>query len=90
MSDQRTADGLDHLQSAALEMISAARLFLDAMEEVVTDRTKVSSVVEAVGSMAQGAMRAAAKGASGASATTRPPGDVDDPLASPIEHIDIS
>lgn len=87
MTDERAAEGMDHLQAAALEMISAARAFLDVMEEVVTDKTKVASMVDVVGSVAQGAMRAAARGTQGADGHA---GQVDDPLASPVEHIDVS
>lgn len=83
MTDERAAEGIDHLQSAALEMISAARAFLDVMEEVVADREKVASVVDAVGSVAQGAMRAAAR-------PTQPDGSDDDPLSGPVEHIRVS
>ena len=47
MNDERAAEGLDHLQAAALEMIAAARAFLDVAEDLVADREKVSEVVAA-------------------------------------------
>jgi hypothetical protein len=59
VNDERAAAGFDHLQRAALEMIAAARAFLDVAEELVVDREAVSEVVHLVGSAAQGAMRAA-------------------------------
>jgi hypothetical protein len=53
----RTAEGIDHLQAAALEMIEAARAFLDVMEDVVGDRDKIEDAVAAVGSLARAAGR---------------------------------
>lgn len=58
MNDERAAQGLDHLQAAAREMIAAARAFLDVVEEMIEDREQVASVVHAVGSVARGAVRA--------------------------------
>jgi ParB-like chromosome segregation protein Spo0J len=58
MSDERAAEGVDHLQAAALEAIEAARAFLDVLEEFAGDREKVAQAVEAVGSFAQAAARA--------------------------------
>lgn len=87
MNDDRAVEGLDHLQAAALEMISAARAFLDVMEEVVADRDSVASVVSAVGSVAQGAARAARTGASGGPAAPPGSGDADD---GPVQHIRVS
>jgi len=86
VNDERAVEGLDHLQAAAIEMISAARAFLDVMEEVVTDRDSVASVVSAVGSVAQGAARAARASAS-------PPageGAGDGPDDGPVQHIRVS
>ena len=63
MNDERAAEGLDHLQAAALEMIQAARAFLDVAEDLVADRDKVAEVVHAFGTVADVATRAArAKG----------------------------
>jgi hypothetical protein len=59
MNDERASQGLDHLQAAALEMIHAARAFLDVAEEVVTDQDKVAGIVEVLGSVADAATRAA-------------------------------
>jgi len=59
MNDDRAAEGLDHLQTAALEMIQAARAFLDVAEDLVADRDKVAEVVSAFGSVADAATRAA-------------------------------
>jgi hypothetical protein len=84
--DRRVAEGVDHLQAAALEMISAARAFLDVVEELVGDREKLGSLVEAVGSVAEGIGRAA---------RSAPSGDPDGtaPGAAPegrVEHIRVS
>lgn len=37
--------GIEHLQTAAKEMVFAARSFLDAIEGVITDRDKMSAAV---------------------------------------------
>jgi hypothetical protein len=36
-SDDKLREGVEHLQNAALEFISAARIFLDVAEEIVRD-----------------------------------------------------
>ena len=52
-SDEPTTDpareGLEHLQSAAHEMIAAARSMLDAVEEILADPRAAASVATAVG-----------------------------------------
>jgi len=58
MNDERAAEGLDHLQAAALEMIKAARAFLDVAEDLVADRDKVAEVVAAIGTVADVTTRA--------------------------------
>ena len=47
-AEDSAADGVEHLQVAAREMLAAARSFLDAVEVVVGDRDKMSSVVSVV------------------------------------------
>lgn len=37
MGDERAREGLEHLQAAFLELIAAARAFLDVAEDVVRD-----------------------------------------------------
>lgn len=36
-TDDRIKEGVEHLQNAALEMIAAARIFLDVAEDIVRD-----------------------------------------------------
>jgi len=79
MSDERTAEGLGHLQRAAMEMISAARAFLDVAEELVADPDKVADVVSVVSTMATSAA------AKGRAATGQPPNPTPG-----VEHIDVS
>jgi hypothetical protein len=50
--DERTAEGVEHLQAAALELIAAARVFLDATEELVHDRELAGDVVASIASLA--------------------------------------
>ncbi|MCC5953007.1 MAG: hypothetical protein JJU45_13030 [Acidimicrobiia bacterium] len=57
MADERAAEGVEHLQRAAMEMIDAARAFLDVAESVVADRERVADVVATVGAVADAAVR---------------------------------
>jgi hypothetical protein len=86
-ASDRAAEGLDHLQTAAREMIAAARAFLDVVEEMVDDRDAVSSVVEAVTSVAQGAVRAVRDARPGEGGQTDDP---DDPFEGGVQHIRVS
>jgi hypothetical protein len=52
VNDERAAEGVDHLQRAAREMVAAARSFLDVVEELVEDRTALAEVAAAVGGVA--------------------------------------
>lgn len=58
MNEERAAAGVDHLQTAALEMISAMRAFLDVAEEVVSNNEHLEDLTRVVGSVAQGVQRA--------------------------------
>ncbi len=49
--------GTEHLQVAAREMLSAARAFLDAIEDIVEDPDRIRELGQAVGSVAQQAVR---------------------------------
>jgi hypothetical protein len=91
VSDERTAEGLEHLQTAAREMIEAARAFLDVVDDFVRDDEKVASVAEAFGSVARGARRAAqdrppTNDPSGGSG----PDAGDDGFDGPVQHIKVS
>jgi hypothetical protein len=77
----RAGEGLDHLQAAALEMIAAARAFLDVAEDLVVDRAKVAGVVDAVASVADGFTRTRGD-------ATDPPAE--EPPSGPVEHIKVS
>lgn len=103
MNDERANQGLDHLQTAALEMIHAARAFLEVAEDVVRDRNKVAEIVDALGSVADAATRAARgeplrgprSGSNGGSTSTDvgdQDGDRDDDggPAGGVQHIPVS
>jgi hypothetical protein len=49
--------GTEHLQSAAREMLSAARAFLDAVEDLVEDPDRIRELGQVVGTVAQQAAR---------------------------------
>ncbi len=52
--DATVSDGMEHLQVAANEMIAAARVFLNVIEEVVADREKLASVAGGVTDLLSG------------------------------------
>jgi hypothetical protein len=99
VTDERANQGLDHLQAAALEMIHAARAFLDVAEDVVSDQHKVAEIVEVLGSVADAATRAArgeplrgprrATGADAADGGGDARDDGDDPPGR-VQHIPVS
>ena len=45
MNDERAVEGLEHLQRAALELIEAARAFLDVAEDLVRDPAAAATIV---------------------------------------------
>lgn len=93
MNDERAAEGLDHLQAAALEMIKAARAFLDVAEDLVADRDKVAEVVSALGAVADVTTRAVRdRGVHGAATTADAPdaADGDAPPGGGVQHIRVS
>lgn len=49
--------GTEHLQTAAREMLSAARAFLDALEDLVEDPDRIRDLGNVVGTVAQQAAR---------------------------------
>ena len=65
MNDQRAREGLDHLQSAALEVIAAVRAFLDVAEDLVRDPSQVAAVVQGLADNAQPSAASSADPAEG-------------------------
>jgi N-formylglutamate amidohydrolase len=66
MNDERAVEGLEHLQTAALELIAAARAFLDVAEEVVREPGVAATIVHAaagLGRVVRGAGEPAATAA---------------------------
>jgi hypothetical protein len=80
VNDERAAEAVDHLQAAALELIQAARAFLDVLEEMVTDREQFADVADVVSTAAGAAVRLVRSGGDGAA----PPG------AGGVERIAVS
>src|SRR5690606_2367569 len=84
---------VDHLQAAALELIETARAFHDSLEDLVSDRERMAETVDAVGSVASAAARAAgfsrtATGSADAGPDGEAPGEGAD--RPPVEHIPVS
>ena len=50
--EQRAAEGLVHLQGAALQLIAAARAFLDVAEDIVQDPGAAAHVVQTLSGLA--------------------------------------
>jgi hypothetical protein len=69
VADERVAEGVDHLQAAALEMIAAARVFLDVAEDLVTDPERVAGTLASLAALAD------LIGRSGRQRAGAPPGD---------------
>lgn len=76
MNEERADEGLEHLQTAAHEMIKAARAFLDVAEELVTDPRTAETVLGFIDTVA------------GAAGKARSPGGSDGD--EPVEHIPVS
>ena len=68
------ADGVEHLQAAAKEVIRAGRSLLDAIEGLVEDPAALQGAVRTLGAFAQGAIRQLGLDGTGAGA-----GEGDDP-----------
>jgi hypothetical protein len=86
-TDDRAAEGLAHLQTAARELIQAARAMLDIAEELVEDPGTVGVVADAVGNVVRTAARAGRR-AAGMAGDDRA-GDAEDPAPSGVERIRI-
>jgi hypothetical protein len=55
--EARATEAVDHLQAAALELIEAARAFLDVLEELVGDRERFDEATDVLGAAAGAAAR---------------------------------
>ena len=62
MSDDPAKSGLEHLQSAALELIAAARSFLDVAVELVREPVASAAVVRAAAGVAAAVLGGAQPG----------------------------
>jgi hypothetical protein len=51
MNDERAVEGFEHLQNAALELIEAARAFLDVAEDLVRDPAAATTIVHAAATL---------------------------------------
>ena len=81
MSSSEQGDGLAHLQNAALEMIAAARAFLEVAEKVVQNPETVRTAVVTIGAVAKAVMQSTENG------HAAPNGDE---AQSGVEHIPLS
>ena len=52
-TDEKIKEGVEHLQNAALELIAAARVFLDLAEQAVKDPSEVIGVATEVAARVQ-------------------------------------
>jgi hypothetical protein len=53
VNDERAAEGLEHLQNAAVELIEAARAFLDVAEDLVRDPAVAATIVQGAATLAR-------------------------------------
>ena len=79
-------DGVAHLQTAALEMIAAARAFLEVAERIVQNPEAVRTAVVTVGAMAKAVMQTVDPNGAKANGDS----EADDQADPPIEHITLS
>ena len=86
MSDDDVKTGLDHLQSAALELIAAARSFLDVAEELVREPEASAAVVRAAAGVAAAVLGGGEPGRSGGTGESSAPSTSDNG----VEHIEVS
>ena len=61
MDDRRGAEGIEHLQAAAREMLAAARSFLDVVEDVVEDPERLSAAATSVVELVRGGVTSATR-----------------------------
>lgn len=61
MDDRRGAEGIEHLQAAAREMLAAARSFLDVVEDVVEDPERLSAAASSVVDLVRGGVASATR-----------------------------
>lgn len=81
MSEQRAAEGLEHLQAAALELLAAARAFLDVAEDLVRDPGAAATVVHAAATLG----RSVLAGSESSTGRAEPPPD-----EGRVRHIHVS
>jgi hypothetical protein len=89
VGDERAAEGVEHLQAAALELIAAARAFLDVAEDVVTDPERVSGAVASLATiidLAGRGRRPPAADRAGAGDRMRPQADDTEQPGPPAGH----
>ena len=101
MAEQRAAEGIEHLQAAALEMIEAARAFLDVAEEFVSDPEQAANALASLTPLVDlaAALRRRSPGGAGGSGgfaeggggAARADGNGSGPSRAPrVEHIDVT
>ncbi|HUF32721.1 MAG TPA: hypothetical protein VMN58_05890 [Acidimicrobiales bacterium] len=89
IDDERTREGLDHLQAAALEAIAATRAFLDVAEELVREPGAVGEIVRTVQAMAATTLRRPDAPPPAPTPADRGADDADDD-PSPVRRIHVS
>jgi hypothetical protein len=90
INDDRTREGLDHLQAAAIEAIAATRAFLDVAEELVRQPEALGEVVRTVQALALTALRREEPSAPAPVAAERRERPDDDDGPSPVRRIHVS
>lgn len=83
MNEDRAREGVEHLQTAAIEVIAAVRAFLDVAEAVVRDPSAVATAATTLVDVARQATSPAGP-AGGHADTTGPAGSPDEPRVTRI------
>ena len=87
---ERAKEGLDHLQVAALELVSAARAFLDVAEGLIREPGAAATVVKTAASMAATAASMATDRVRPQGARPSGPTDPDDDGEGAVRHITVT
>ena len=83
-------DALEHLQRAGLELVAAARSFLDIAEDLLRDPAAASAVVQTVSAFGEVVRTAAEQRMAAAAQRTHTPEDEPGGDSGAVEHIPVS
>lgn len=90
MSEDRAQEALRHLQTAAIELVAAARATLDVVDDLVRDPSALHDLMATVQRAAQAAAGASGGVAGDTADTERRPSDAGTSSSSRVTRINVS